>query len=187
MAFIVDTKSFCVPLSLFMVSRDDRMHRKRRQFQSGKLMFLFGYVHVSVRKFYWCYDHFSNHPYDIITFAIHLLQCCSMVHIMTSSVIKLWGQLWTTLHSFCTQNFILLNFLSIRVFSWPDFIILMRFMPCRIHPCLSHILISEKEIVSVTRKVEKHEISCTKHMESCPQLATILNIALWGLLDFKEL
>ena len=45
-----------------------------------------------------------------------------------------------------------------RMFSWPDFII------CHVEYILAcHILISEKEIVSVTRKVEKHEISCTKH------------------------
>ena len=44
-------------------------------------------------------------------------------------------------------------------------------MPCRIHPCLS-ILISQKEIVSVTRKVEKHESSCTiSYGELRPQLA----------------
>ena len=68
------------------------------------------------------------------------------------------------------------------VFSWPDFII------CHVEYILAcHIMISEKEIVSVTRKVKKHEISCTKHMESCPQLATILNIALWRLLNFKKL
>ena len=38
-----------------------------------------------------------------------------------------------------------LNFLSIRVFSWPDFII------CHVEYILAyHILISEKEFVSVT-------------------------------------
>ena len=83
----------------------------------------------------------------------------------------------------CTQNFILLKF----SFDTRVFMARLHNMPCRIHPCLSYILISEKEIVSVTRKVEKHEISCTKHMESYPQLATILNIALWRLQDFKEL
>ena len=42
------------------------------------------------------------------------------------------------------------NFLSICVFSWPDLII------CHVEYILAcHILISEKEIVSVTRKVEK--------------------------------
>ena len=89
---------------------------------------------------------------------------------------KLWGQLWTTLHSFCTHNLIIFKhyFLSIRVFSWPDIIIynVEYILAC-------YILISEKEIVSVTRKVEKHEIHVQNIMESCPQLATILNIALW--------
>ena len=64
---------------------------------------------------------------------------------------KLWGQLWTTLHSFCTHNLILFKyyFLSIRVFSWPDFKIyhVEYILAC-------YILISEKEIVSVTRQVE---------------------------------
>ena len=82
--------------------------------------------------------------------------------------------LYTEFHSF-------LNFLSIRVFSWPDFII------CHVEYILAcHILISEKEIVSVTRKVEKHDISCTKHMESCPQLATILNIAPLEIARFQR-
>ena len=45
-----------------------------------------------------------------------------------------------------------LNFLLIRVFSWPDFMI------CHVEYVLAcHILISEKKIVSVMTQVEKHE------------------------------
>ena len=44
------------------------------------------------------------------------------------------GTVWTTLHSFCTQNFILFKF----SFDTCVFMARLHNMPCRIHPCLSY-------------------------------------------------
>ena len=60
-------------------------------------------------------------------------------------------------------------------------------MPCIEYILNCHILISEKEIVSVTRQVENNKFHVQNIMESCLQLAAILTIALWWLLDLKEL
>ena len=57
---------------------------------------------------------------------------------------KLWGQLWTTLHSFCTQNFILLKF----SFETCVFMVRLHNMPCRIHPCLSYLDFREGNCLS---------------------------------------
>ena len=57
---------------------------------------------------------------------------------------KLWGQLWTTLHSFCTQNFILLKF----SFDTCVFMARLHDMPCRIHPCLSYLDFREENCLS---------------------------------------
>ena len=57
---------------------------------------------------------------------------------------KLWGQLWTTLHSFCTQSFILFRF----SFDTCVFMARLHDMPCRIHPCLSYLDFREGNCLS---------------------------------------
>ena len=76
----------------------------------------------------------------------------------------------------------ILKYLLIRLFSWYNIMI------CHVECILARrIVISEKEIASITGKEEKNKNKlCTKRMKSCPQLAAILTIALWWLLGFNK-